>query len=125
MRFLLNEMWTSEIARQLRRRGLDVIAATERPRRYRGVPDDVVFARAQEDERAIVTDNVQDYAHLVAEAAGRGETHYGVVFALRPSFDRARPRVVGDMVRALAAFGELGDSSKVVAGAVFLQRSDA
>jgi predicted nuclease of predicted toxin-antitoxin system len=120
-RFLLNEMWSAEIARQLSRRGLDVVAATELPRRYRGVPDDEVFARAQVDGRTIVTDNVGDFARLVADAAGRGEPHCGVVFALRPAFDRARPGVIGEMVRGLAALARSQEAGAVVSSAVFLR----
>ena len=101
MKLVLNEMWSSEIARQLRGRGHDVVAATELPRRYRGVPDHEFFERAQEDGRAIVTDNVRDVMTIVAESASRAEPHYGVVFALRPSFDRARSAVIRDMTRAL------------------------
>jgi len=101
VKLLLNEMWAAEIARQLRRRGHDVVAATERPGRYRGVPDEEVFARAREDGRTIVTDNVPDFAVLLADAASRGEHHHGVVFAVRPAFDRARPGVVGRMTLAL------------------------
>ena len=123
MKLLLNEMWSFEIARQLRRKGIDVVAATELPRRYRGVPDDVVFERAQEDGRAIVTDNVEDYSRLVAGAAGRGERHHGVVFALRPAFDRARPRVVGEMVRALAALASSEAADPLQGGAHFLRRA--
>ena len=122
MKLLLNEMWAAEIARQLRRRGHDVVAATELPGRYRAVPDHDVFVRAREDGRVIVTDNVSDFATLVAEATSRGETHPGVVFAVRPAFDRAHPRIVGDMVRALAAFVESGDRARAVEGAVFLRR---
>ena len=123
MKLLLNEMWSAEIARQLRRRGIDVVAATELPRRYRGVPDDLVFERANEDGRAIVTDNVTDYSRLVADAAGRGESHPGVVFALRPAFDRARPRIVGEMVRALAALARSADVEPLRGGALFLRRT--
>lgn len=115
-------MWSAEIARQLRRRGVDAVAATELPRRYRGVPDDEVFRRAQADGRVIVTDNVGDYAQLVADAAGRGETHCGVVFALRPGFDRAGPRIVGDMVRALLALVQSPEAAQVAGSAVFLRR---
>lgn len=121
MKLLLNEMWSAEIARQLRRRGIDAVAATELPLRYRGVPDHDVFARAREDGRAIVTDNVSDFAVLVAEAAGRGEAHPGVVFALRPGFDRANPKVVGLMVRALARLVRSEDAGRVAGGAVFLR----
>ncbi|WP_411277447.1 DUF5615 family PIN-like protein [Gaiella sp.] len=121
MKLLLNEMWSAEIARQLRLQGHDVVAATELPRRYRGVSDDVVFERAQEDGRAIVTDNVGDYSRLVAAAAGRGEIHQGVVFALRPTFDRARPRIVGEMVRALADLVTSADADPARGGALFLR----
>lgn len=113
-------MWSAEIARQLRKRGVDAVAATELPRRYRGIPDDEVFRRAQIDGRTIVTDNVGDYARLVADAAGRGESHSGVVFAVRPAFDRAGPRVVGSMVRALAALAATSDADAIAGGAVFL-----
>ena len=122
MKLLLNEMWPAEIARQLRRRGVDVVAATELPSRYRGVPDHDVFTRARQDGRAIVTDNVPDFATLVADAASRGEKHAGVVFALRPTFDRAHPRIVGRMVGALAALVDSEDASRVAGGAVFLRR---
>jgi hypothetical protein len=122
VKLLLNEMWSAEIARQLCRRGVDVVAATELPRRYRGVPDDVVFERAQDDGRAIVTDNIEDFSRLVADAAGRAESYHGVVFALRPTFDRARPRVVGEMVRALAALAESEDAGRLAGGALFLRR---
>ena len=123
MRLLLNEMWSAEIARQLRRRGVDAVATTELPRRYRGVPDAVVFSRAQEDGRAIVTDNVQDFTRLVSDASDRGEEHHGVVFAVRPAFDRARPGVVGEMVRALTALASSEATARVAGGAVFLRRS--
>jgi Domain of unknown function (DUF5615) len=118
LKLLLNEMWSAEIARQLRRRGHDVVAATELPARYRGVPDEVVFARAREDGRVVVTDNVADFATLLAEAAGRGETHPGVVFALRPAFDRATPAVVGTMTRAL---GRLLRADEPIRGGHFLR----
>lgn len=119
-RLLLNEMWSAEIALQLRRRGLDVVAATELPRRYRGVPDDEVFRRARAEGRAIVTDNVADFARLVADAADRGESHPGVVFVVRPAFDRAQPGVVGAMVQALAAFARSGGVERLAGSVIFL-----
>lgn len=123
MKLLLNEMWSAEIARQLRRRGHDVVAATELPARYRAIPDHDVFARAREDGRTIVTDNVSDFATLVADAASRGETHPGVVFAVSPTFDRAHPRIVSRMVRALAAFVGSEQAAGLAGGAAFLRRA--
>jgi hypothetical protein len=123
LRLLLDELWSAEIARQLRRRGVDAVAATELPHRYRGIPDAELFRRAQADGRAIVTDNVGDFARLVADAADRGATHAGVVFALRPAFDRADPRVVGTTVRALAALAASPEADGIAGGAVFLRRA--
>ena len=107
MRLLLDEMWSYEIAVQLRRRGHDVIAATEPDYagRYSSTPDHVVFERAQEDRRAVVTDNVADYelARIAHEIAG--EPHHGVVYALAPAFNRHRgDQVIGPMVHALDRF---------------------
>jgi len=121
VKLVLNEMWSSEIARQLRRRGFDAVAATELPRRYRGVPDYEFFRRAQEDGRAVVTDNVRDFATIVAERASRGEAHFGVVFALRPVFDRARPGIVGEMTRALETLLREREDDKGPSSVVFLR----
>ena len=106
MRLVLNEMWSPAIAEQLRARGFDVVAACEPAwaSRYRSVEDDVVFARAQRDERTVVTDNIEDFQPLHTHLEARNETHWGVVYALRPWFDRSRSEeVVGRMVRALEA----------------------
>ncbi len=121
MKLVLNEMWSSEIARQLRSRGFDVVAATERPRRYRGVPDHEFFRRAQEDGRTVVTDNVRDFMVIVAEHASRAEPHCGVVFAVRPSFDRARTGIVGDMTRALEALLREREDDEGGSSVVFLR----
>lgn len=121
MKLLLNEMWSAAIARQLRERGIDAVAATETGARYRGVPDHEVFSRARADGRVVVTDNVPDFAALLADAASRGEGHPGVVFAVRPAFDRGHPRITGRMVRALAALARSSDSHDVAGGAVFLR----
>jgi len=118
VKLVLNEMWSSEIARHLRRRGFDVVAATELPRRYRAVPDHEFFRRAQEDGRAVVTDNVRDFMAIVADRAGRAESHCGVVFAARPAFDRADSRIVGKMTRALE---ELLASDPALGAVLFLR----
>jgi hypothetical protein len=63
-----------------------------------------VFARAQRDGRTLVTDNIVDYVPVHAELEARNEVRYGVIYALRPFFDRAQPEVVlGRMVQALEA----------------------
>jgi hypothetical protein len=107
VRVLLDEMWSPAIATQLRQRDHDVVAITEpvSASRYAGIPDDEVFAKAQEDGRAIVTDNVPDYETARANWESRGQPHHGVVYALNPPFNRNRGDVViGQMVRALDHF---------------------
>lgn len=104
MRVLLDEMWTPAISVELRKRGFDVIAIgeAEHASRYAGIADDDVFARAQEDGRTIVTDNVPDYEQVRRAWEARGRLHHGVIYALDPPFNRHRgDAVVGQMVLAL------------------------
>jgi hypothetical protein len=98
-------MWTPTIALELRKRGLDVVAISEPAcaSRYAGVSDDAVFARAHEDRRTIVTDNVADFELARRDWESRGKPHYGIVYAIDPPFNRHRgERVIGQMVKALA-----------------------
>lgn len=107
MKLVLDELWPFEIAVQLRRRGFDVIAATEpeHAARYRGIEDTLMFSRAQDDGRAVVTDNIDDYEpiRLAYEAGGR--PHYGAIYAFDPPFNRHKSDfVIGQMVLALEHF---------------------
>jgi hypothetical protein len=107
VRLILDEMWTPTIALQLRKRGLDVIAISEpeHASRYAGISDDEVFARAQDDGRGIVTDNIADYEQARRDWESRGQTHHGLLYTLDPPFNRHRgKRIIGQMVNALAHF---------------------
>jgi hypothetical protein len=107
VRLLLDEMWTPTIALELRKRELDVIAITEpaHASRYAGIGDDEVFGRAQEDGRAVVTDNIADYEQARSDWENRGQAHHGLIYALDPPFNRHRGgHVIGQMVSALAHF---------------------
>lgn len=107
MRLLLDEMWTPTIALQLRKRGFDVVAISEpeHASRYAGISDDQVFARAQDDGRAIVTDNIADYEQARRTHESRSQTHHGLIYAINPPFNRHRgDHVIGQMVNALADF---------------------
>jgi hypothetical protein len=104
VRLLLDEMWSHEIALQLRRRGHDVIAATEPAHEacYGNLADDVVFERAQGDGRAVVTENVADFERARVAFERIGRAHHGVVYARAPQFNRnLGAGVIGPMVRAL------------------------
>lgn len=100
-------MWSPAIATQLRQRDHDVVAITEPASagRFAGIPDDEVFAKAQDDGRSIVTDNIADYERARADWESRGQPHYGVIYVLDPPFNRNRgDAVIGQMVRALDHF---------------------
>jgi hypothetical protein len=115
VRLLLDEMWTPTIALELRKRGFDVIATSEPAHagRYAGISDDEVFARAQDDGRAIVTDNIADYEQVRSDQEHRGQSHDGLLYALNPPFNRHRgDRVIGQMVNALAHFLSSPDATE-------------
>ena len=102
MKLLLDEMYPYSIAEQLRGRGHDVVAVTERPG-LRGAPDRDVFAVAQEEGRALVTDDI-GFRSIDSEHRARGETHHGLVLTSNRRFPRGQPRTVGRLVRALDRF---------------------
>lgn len=107
MKLLLDEMWTPTIARELRRRGFDVIAINESENapRYAGVADDEVLAKAQDDGRTIVTDNISDYEMARRSWESRGRAHHGIIYALNPPFNRHRgDLIIGELVHALEHF---------------------
>lgn len=100
MKLLLDEMWPPEIAVQFRRRGHDVVAVAERPE-LRGQPDAVIFAMAQAEARAILTENVADYRPLAASELQQGRSHAGLIFTSNRRFPRHDPRTARRMVTAL------------------------
>jgi predicted nuclease of predicted toxin-antitoxin system len=60
LRLLLDEMCPAAVADQLRGRGHEVSAITERPE-LRSLPDADLFAVAQQERRAVVTENIADF----------------------------------------------------------------
>jgi uncharacterized protein DUF5615 len=100
LRLLLDEHFSPEIARQLRGRGYDVVAVSERPE-LRGRPDRVHFASLPDQQRAIVTRDLGDFRPLLAEALRRGTSTYGIV-CVSHRFPMTR-KDIGRLVGALAA----------------------
>lgn len=84
MKLLLDEMWPPAIAAELRERGHDAVAAAERPD-LRGRPDEVVFAAALEEARAVVTEDVADYRSLASAAVRAGRPCLPLIFTSGPS----------------------------------------
>jgi predicted nuclease of predicted toxin-antitoxin system len=100
VKLLLDEMWPARAAVQLRRGGHDVVAIAERSE-LRGQPDPVVFAMAQGEGRAVVTENASDYCPLAAAELTYGRSHAGLVLTSNRRFPRHDPRTLGRLVRGL------------------------
>jgi len=100
VRLLLDEMWSPDIAEQLRRRGHDVIAVAERPD-LRRQSDNLIFATAQREGYTIVTENVADFRSLGIAADEQGQSHHGLIFTSNRQFPRHNPRTLGRLVIAL------------------------
>ena len=119
MRLLLDEMYVGEIAVRLREHGHDVLSVHDRPELV-GAPDAELFRLAIREERAVVTENVQDFAPLVRQAALAGEAIPGVVY----SSPRRLPRsssTVGIFVDALDRLLRARPESTLAEQVVWLQ----
>lgn len=103
VRLLLDEMYPAAAARALRDAGYDVIAVQEDPG-LRAVDDEALFRVAQEMARALVTENVNDFAPLAAALDAGGDSHHGLVFTSNRAFPRHGPRFIGAFVTSVGQF---------------------
>lgn len=101
MRLLLDEMYSMAIAEGLRRRRVDAVAVTERPE-LRNISDADLFAAAQQEQRAMVTENIRDFAPIANDYDARGLAHHGLVLVHPGTYPRGSSRTIGAMVSALA-----------------------
>jgi len=98
----MDAMWSPQIAAQLRSRGHDVVAAAERAE-LRRQDDEVLFAFAVQESRAIFTDDVADFRRL-NEAARRDRRQLALLILTREgSFSRNARNQIGHIVLALDA----------------------
>jgi predicted nuclease of predicted toxin-antitoxin system len=100
LKLLLDEMYPAAIAEQLRERGHDTVAATERAE-LRALADTDIFALAQQERRAVVTENVADFSMIADVYDQRGQAHHGIVLVPAGRYPRGNPRTIGKMVKAL------------------------
>jgi predicted nuclease of predicted toxin-antitoxin system len=101
MKLLLDEHFTPRIANQLRRRRHDVVAARAQADLH-GLSDAELLAFASGQRRALVTENVADFAELHRAAIVAGHRHFGLIFTSPHRFSR-NTRGIGRIVRALDA----------------------
>ena len=99
MRLLLDEHYSPKIARQLRRRGHDVVAVTERPDLV-GLADNELLERMASENRVILSENAVDFIFLTGKAALTGQKYAGVMLTSPKSMPR-RKQTIGLFVRVL------------------------
>jgi predicted nuclease of predicted toxin-antitoxin system len=103
VRLLLDEMHAGSVARALTAEGFDVVAVCE-DRDLRGRADDEILGVAASQDRAVVTENVRDFAALAERWARTGRPYPGIVVTSPDRFNRAAKAYPGNLIAALRAF---------------------
>jgi len=98
---LLDEMFSDDIAGQLRKRRHDILAVVADPGLV-ALPDDRILAEAAAAGRALVTANVKDFMPLDARYKTAGRQHAGLILVSTKTFPQDRS-FTGAIVDALAA----------------------
>jgi hypothetical protein len=111
LKLLIDEMYPPSIAGQLRDRGHEVQAVTGRPE-LRALADSDIFALAQQEQRAVVTENIADFSVIASDYDQRGQAHHGLVLVVPGSYPRGRRGTIGRMVTELdRVLGEYPDTA--------------
>ncbi len=103
MKLLLDEMYSPRLAEALRGAGVDARMVAELG--LAGSSDPEVFLAAAADGRALLTENVADFARISAEHLIAGLHHPGVLIALSSRFSR-QAAGIGPLVAALSALDD-------------------
>ena len=109
MKLLLDEMHAPSIAGALTDQGWDVVAMAA-VGALRGMPDSAVLLHAAATARALVTENIVDFALLAGQWATDGRAHAGLIFTNPKRFNRASLAYPGNL---MAALGRLLDAPPV------------
>jgi hypothetical protein len=116
---LLDEMFSEDIARQLRAKGYDVISVVADPALV-GLPDEQVLAFAAAEGRALVTANIKDFVPLDGRYRAAGQAHAGLILVSTKTFpqNRSSPAAITTSLASL-----LSGTAKIQSGQVlFLMR---
>jgi hypothetical protein len=111
LKLLLDEMYSSAHAEALLAAGIDASTVLELGLAGRSDPE--VFAEAVARDRAILTENVADFARISAEHLTAGHHHPGVLIALSSRFSR-RPAGIAPLVGAIRALADQQVGDRVV-----------
>jgi predicted nuclease of predicted toxin-antitoxin system len=100
LKLLLDEQYSPEIAERLRDDGYDVTAVKGSPE-LEGIGDEPLLRSAAGQGRALLTNNVSDFAPMATEWAARGDEHLGLIFTSDESMPRAR-NTIGLYIKKLS-----------------------
>jgi len=103
VKLLLDEMHAPSIADALTKDSLDVVAVAS-VADLRGVPDADLLAHAASSGRALVTENIVDFAPLANQWATEDRPHAGLIFTNPKRFNRATLAYPGNLMAALRSF---------------------
>jgi predicted nuclease of predicted toxin-antitoxin system len=93
LKFLLDEMISPRIARELRAKDFDVQAIkTDRPD-LETVADREIVHRMAAEKRAVVTNDVLDFQLVHNQLQAAGEEHYGLLFTSDATMPRNRASI--------------------------------
>lgn len=122
MRLALDHHYSTRIAVALREQGHDAFAAVERG--WELLDDAEILAACVDERRALLTNNVADFAVLARKWAVEARPHHGLVF----TSDAALPRAMGTIGRYVAAIEHLmtanGEDDALVDQVVWLTSPD-
>jgi hypothetical protein len=100
LKLLVDEMYPPAITKQLRGRKHDAEAVAERSE-LRALADTDIFTVAQQEQRAVVTENIDDFSVIAEGYDHRGQGHFGLVLVPTSSYPRGSPGTIGRMVTEL------------------------
>lgn len=103
LRLLLDEMHSPRVAAALIEQRFDA-ASVAGNATLRGSTDVQVLTHAAASERVVVTENLADFAVLVADWSAAGRSFPGVVFTSPRRFQRGAQSYPGNLIVALAEF---------------------
>jgi hypothetical protein len=98
VRLCLGEHYSPQIAIDLRDAGFDVVSVKERPELL-SMSDAELLATMTAERRALLTENVADFAPLIGQRAADGEAFFGIIY----STDKTMPRSKATIGRYVAA----------------------
>ncbi|HEY3732364.1 MAG TPA: DUF5615 family PIN-like protein [Streptosporangiaceae bacterium] len=117
---LLDEMFSDNIAQQLRGKGHDV-ASVAADASLLALPDDQILAQVAATGRTLVTANIKDFIPLEGRYRAAGRPHAGLILVSAKTFPQGR-QFMADIKNALADL--LDTTTALQAGQVlFLTRN--